>query len=509
MPSPILIALMAAWIMGAPTNAADTPAVAAARAHRTANAASILDEFSRLLSIPNVSSDRPNLQRNAAFIQDAFRRRGIELELLTVRNAAPLIVGNIKAPGATRTLGIYVHYDGQPVDAARWTTDPWTPTLYDAAIDAGGRPLAMPAPGETVDAEARLYARAAGDDKGPLIAILAAMDALEASDIGITSNIKFMFEGEEEAGSLHLREYFAHYADRLQADVWLICDGPVHQSRQPQIVFGVRGVTSMEITVYGANRYLHSGHYGNWAPNPALMLAELMAGMKDDDGLVVIDGFYDDTIPLSASERAAIAAIPEVDEALLVEFGLSRAEINGRTLVESLQLPSLNIRGFESGAVGATARNVIPSTATAAIDIRMVKGNVPTRMLDVVEEHIRQQGFHIVRDAPDRKTRLSHDRIARVNRGSGYRAARTSMDLPIVEPLIRAARDASGNVGVVLMPSLGGSLPLYLFEEMLESPAIVLPIANHDNNQHGPDENLRIGNLWYGIDLMAAILTME
>jgi acetylornithine deacetylase/succinyl-diaminopimelate desuccinylase-like protein len=268
----------------------------------------------------------------------------------------------------------------------------------------------------------------------------------------------------------------------------------------------VRGVTGLEITVYGAARNLHSGHYGNWAPNPGMMLAQLLAGMKDEAGNVIIEGFYDSVEPLGPADRAALATVPDVDESLKKELGLVRSEGTGN-LAERLLLPSLNVRGLQSANVGSKARNVIPMTAVAAIDIRMVKGNDPEAMKDLVETHIRKAGYHIVREDPAMETRLSHPRLAKVTRSKGYVAARTSMDHPIVKSLTAAAEEAAGEP-VILMPSLGGSLPLYLFTEILEKPVVIVPIANHDDNQHAPDENIRLGNLWYGIDLMTAVLTM-
>ena len=279
------------------------------------------------------------------------------------------------------------------------------------------------------------------------------------------------------------------------------------QSRRPLLAFGVRGVTSMELSVYGASRPLHSGHYGNWAPNPGLMLAQLLASMKDADGRVVIDGFHDSITPLGERERAALASLPDFDGELMRELGLARTEGGGASLAERLQLPSLNVRGLASANVGDGARNVIPSSATAALDVRLVKGNDPAAMLALVEEHVRRQGYHVVRDEPDLETRLAHPRIARIVRGTGYRAVRTPMDHPIVPGLIAAAEAAAG-AEVVLLPSFGGSLPLYLFEDVLRAPIVIVPIANHDDNQHAADENLRLANLWYGVDLFCGILTM-
>jgi len=488
------------------------PAVAAARAWRAEHGAEILRSYAELLELPNVASDGPNIRRNAETIRDLFARRGARMELLEVPGAPPVVFGELPAdrnPETAPTLLLYVHYDGQPVDPERWTHGPWTPTLYTASMEAGGRPRPLPEPGEAIDPEWRLYARAAGDDKAPIGALLAALDALEAAGVPRTVHLKLFFEGEEEAGSPHLRQVLETYRSRLDGDLWLFLDGPVHQSGRPQLFFGVRGIATLDLTVYGASRYLHSGHYGNWAPNPNLRLARLLASMKDAHGRVLVDGYYDSVTPPGPAERAAIEAYPEFEAELRRELGLAENEGgNDARYLERLMLPSLNIRGLAGATVGATARNVIPPQATAALDLRLVEGNDPERMMDLVEAHIRDQGYHIVREEPDRETRLAHPRIARVVRRGGYPAVRTPMDLPAAQRIVAAA-EAAAERPLVLTPTLGGSLPLYLFREILGTPLIGVPIANHDDNQHAPDENLRIGNLWYGIDLMASLMTLE
>jgi len=478
------------------------------RQFRGDNAAGIVRDFAELLRIPNVASDLPNIHLNAEFIRDRLMARGVEAELWEMDGVPPIVYGRLDVDGATRTLGIYVHYDGQPVDPSQWTWDPWIPTLTNNSLESDGVEIAMPADGESVDPEWRIYARGAGDDKAPIAAILGALDALAASGAVPASNLRFFFEGEEEAGSDHLADYMRAHRDELEVDAWLICDGPVHQSRRPQLVFGVRGYTGFEVTVYGATRYLHSGHYGNWAPNPALSLAQLLASMKDRDGKVLIEGFYDTTESIGTAERRALEAAPDYDAELRSELGLAATELQNAPLLERLLLPSLNIRGMSSAAVGDAARNVIPTQATASLDLRLVKGNDPEAMLDVVERHIAAQGYHIVREEPTADERIQYPLIARVTRRGGYPAARTPMDLPIVRGLVAAAEAASGEE-VILLPSFGGSLPLYLFTDLLEAPVVIVPIANHDDNQHAPDENLRLANLFYGIDLMAAIFMMD
>jgi acetylornithine deacetylase/succinyl-diaminopimelate desuccinylase-like protein len=349
-----------------------------------------------------------------------------------------------------------------------------------------------------------LYARSVADDKAPFMALLAALDAMRGAGIALQTDLVFFLEGEEEAGSPHLGDYMDRYGDKLNADVWLIFDGPTHQSGRPQLVFGVRGITGVDITVYGANRYLHSGHYGNWAPNPGMMLSQLLASMKDENGRVLVDGFYDTVVPPGPAEIEAAKSLPDIDDELRRDFGLAMTEADNAPYLDRIMLPSLNVRGLDGGAVGAKARNVIPPSATAAIDIRLVKGNDPADMLEKVESHIRKQGYYITRTEPTGEERLAHDRIARVNPRGGYRAVRTSMDLPVVRWVEERARAAAGE-DMVLMPTMGGSLPLYLFEDKLKKPIVIVPIVNYDNNQHGPNENLRMGNLEYGVMLIASL----
>ncbi len=295
--------------------------------------------------------------------------------------------------------------------------------------------------------------------------------------------------------------------DLLRGDVFLICDGPLHQSRRQQLVFGVRGIQGVDITVYGARRELHSGHYGNWAPNPAMMLAQLLASMKSEDGRVLIDHFYDGIEPLGEAEKRAIAEAPDPDETLKQEFWLGRTDGGGKKLLELLNLPSLNVRGMASGHTGAQASNVIPATATASLDIRLVKGIDHREAAARVVEHIRKQGYYVVESDPDRQTLLSHPKVAKVVIDAGsYNALRTPMDLPIARRLTETLEQVRGPV--IKLPTSGASLPLYMIQQELGTPTISVPIANHDDNQHTFNENIRMQNLWDGIEVMAALLTM-
>lgn len=510
----ITVGLLTALFLLPPTDsAAQASGPDAARAYREANEAAILGDFAELLTYPN-RAFTPEIREAALYIRDRMREVGVDTRLVEMEGGSPLVLGVLEVPGATRTLGIYVHYDGQPVDPSNWTHDPFDPTLYSAAMEYGGEPIDFPAAGEPVDPEWRLYARSAGDDKAPIAAILPVLRSFTESGVTPTSNLVFMFDGEEEAGSRNLRQYMEMERDVLDdIDIWLFFDGPAHPSGRPQVTFGVRGAFGMEVTVYGATRNLHSGHYGNWAPDTGNILAHLLASMKDEEGNVTIDGWYDTFEPIGEEERAALEAMPEWDDQLKRELGLAFTEGQPETLPERLLVPALNVRGITSGNTGSLARNVIPNTAVASLGIRMVKGNTVAQLRELIVEHIRGQGYHIVDEDPDMETRLRYPRIAKVTGGTGGSiASRTSMANPFAQSIVAAASNAAdrafGEGALVVAPGMGGTLPLYLFTEVAGKPAIVVPVANHDNNQHAPDENLRIANLWYAIDLYAALMTM-
>jgi acetylornithine deacetylase/succinyl-diaminopimelate desuccinylase-like protein len=477
----VAILCLSATLVAAQNN----PAAQAARTWRQAHENAVLSEFMTLLALPNLARDREAIRKNAAAVSAIFEKRGVKTQYLEVPGAPPVVYGEIPAAGATRTVIFYAHYDGQPLDPREWATPPWEPVLRDG----------------------RIWARSASDDKAPFAALATALDALAAAKIPIRQNVKFVFEGEEEAGSPHFAQILSRYQDLLKSDVWLVCDGPVHQSRRQQIVFGARGIAELSITLYGPNRELHSGHYGNWAPNPAMALARLLASMKDDDGRVLIDHFYDGIAPLSDTEKRAVAEAPDVDRDLMRELWLGRTEGGGKKLIELINLPSLNVRGMASSRIGDKASNVIPSIATATIDMRLVKGIDPATVFARVREHIRKQGYTIVDHEPDAETRMKNPRLALVIEDpASYAASRTSMDLPISQLVLRTAEAARGPI--VKLPAMGGSVPLYMIEDILHSPTITVPIANHDNNQHSFNENIRLQNLWDGIELMAALLAM-
>ncbi len=483
------------------------PAATAAKSWRESHEQEILTEFHDLLSIPNIASDSVNIRRNAEFIRAMYEKRGVETRIVADPGANPIVVGEMRTPGSARTLALYAHYDGQPLDPKEWVTPPFEPTLRDGPLERDSRVIPFASATFPLNPEYRVYARSASDDKAPIVAMAAALDALRAAGVKLRFNIRFVFEGEEEAGSPNLERVIAAHRELFAADLWLICDGPVAQTRQQLIAFGARGIVQIDITTYGPRRELHSGHYGNWAPNPAMMLARLLASMKDDSGRVLIGGFYDGIEPLSATERRAVAESPDVDSDLRKELWLGSTESSPKRLIELLQLPSLNIRGMASSRIGVQASNVIPSSATAALDIRLVKGMDFRQTTQRLIDHARRQGYFVTDAEPSAETRMTHEKVVRIVAHEGaYNAVRTSMDLPISKEVVRVVESARGPS--VKVPTMGGSVPLEMIERAAGTRTITIPIANHDNSQHSFNENIRIRNLWDGIELMAALIAM-
>ena len=485
--------------------ASATPPSAAIRAWVRAHEIGILRELAALLAIPNLATDGPNIRRNAEHIAALLGRRGLTTKLLDGEGGPPAVYGERSAPGAKRTIAIYAHYDGQPVTEADWATPPWTPTLRDGPVETGGHAIPLEGLAGSTHGEWLLYARSAGDDKAPIIALVAALDALAALRVTPSVNLKVLFEGEEEGGSPHLRPVLEKNKDLLKADAWLLCDGPVHQSRRPLVFFGVRGITDVELTLYGPSRALHSGHYGNWARNPAVELAHLVDGLRDTDGRIKIAGFYDDVRPPTAAEQEALRTFPDLDAALRQELALAATEAAGARLVERLMLPALNLRGLQSGAVGERAANAIPTEARASVDFRLVPDQTPERVKESFEAHLRAQGYTVFPETPTLDERRARPRPVKLQWHSGYPSARTPLDSPFARALVALVAEGSGKP-VVRMPTLGGSIPMYLFPEVLGTIVMGLPIANHDDNQHAANENLRLQNLWDGTVVFATVL---
>jgi len=494
-------------LAAAQARARDTPATVAdeVRAYRVAHESQILEDFFRLLAIPNVATHVSDIEKNAAFITDALNQRGFRTRLLSAGpGTPPAIYGELPSPHAKRTVVFYAHYDGQPAGQAAWRSDPFKPVIRAGAAAASSTDVDWRA-ADKIDPEWRVYARSASDDKAPIQVMLTALDALRAAGRQPAVNIKIFYEGEEEQGSGHLAEILRANHELLTGDVFVLSDGPRHASGRMQVFFGARGVSAVELTVYGPTRPLHSGHYGNWAPNPAVTLTRLLASMRDEEGRILIPGFYDDVRPLTPAERTLLAGMPDVETGLKRDLGLGRTEGSER-LADSIARPALNIRGLRSGDVGEGAANAIPTEARASIDFRLVPDQTPERVRERTEAFLRQQAWYVVTEEPDMATRAAHPKVIRAEWSLDYPAYRADMNAPAVEAVVASIGRATGGP-VLQMPMLGGSVPMATFAAALHLPIVGVPLANADNNQHGANENLRLQNLWDGIEIYAGLLT--
>lgn len=466
--------------------------------------AEIVREFTDLLAIPNVRTDVPNIKRNAEFLRQMLERRGMNPEVWDTPST-PVVFGERLVPGIARTLLFYIHYDGQPVEKANWRQpDPFTPIMRDGTLEDGAKEITDFRSRTSFPDDWRLYARSAGDDKGPIQAFVSALDAIGQP----AQNIKVILHGEEEGGGPALDAAVKVHGDRLRADAVVILDGPQHASGKPTLFYGARGGAGLTVTVYTATSAMHSGNYGNWLPDANVRLAQLLASMVDASGKVAISGFYDDVLRFQPDVLAIMRAVPDDTAAMQKRYGVGSTDGVASTLQEGLNLPSFSVRTMTGGEVGG----VIPARAMAEIALRLVKENSGTTMVDRVTAHIRKQGYFIVGEEPDAATLAAHPRVAKVSGvrtvGAGGGAWRTEFDVPAVRFVSDALARQYGSE-VVRLRTLGGGVPANAFIDALHMPVIGLSLANYDDNQHTDNENLRLGNLWEGIETIAAVMTAK
>lgn len=473
---------------------------------RKNNRLNILNDFRDLLSLPNVASDKAAMNKNADWIENYLQQREFKTQRL-VAGGAPYVYAELNNPSANKTVLIYAHFDGQPVVEKNWSTPAWQPTLRSNLIDAGGKVLPWPTRNSEVNENSFLFARSAGDDKAPVIALMAAIDALNNAGIKPSVNIKLILDGEEEAGSPTLNKIIEQHGHLLKADLMLFCDGPMHQSRQRQLVFGVRGVMGVNLTTYGPQRPLHSGHYGNWAPNPAQQMAKILASLHDNSGRIAINHYYDDVREMTLEETNAIAAMPNIDQQLKKDLSIHPKHLANTRVENSVMEPGVIITGIQVGSTGDKARNVVLPSATATINLRLVANQQPSKVRRLVEAHFTSLGYFLTEEKVTPKLLQQHEKVLSLDWGdSGYPAFRSSLESPMAKKLHQILAELDGSKPL-MTPTMGGSLPIYLFEKAVDAPIIILPVANHDNNQHGPNENIRLKNLWQAIDAYAAVLT--
>ncbi len=463
--------------------------------------------YREFLSLPNDANFPADILRMVEWMETTFSHRGFITQRLETAGS-PQLYAERRQPGATRTVLVYLQSDGQPVDRSAWfQDDPYDPVLKELDADGEWQAISWQRLQGERDPDWRIFARSASDSKGPMTQFLTAIEALDNAGIPLDFNLKVIIDTEEELGSPRLPQLVTKHRELLAADLLLIFDGPPHASGNPTVAFGARGIVTISLTAYGPIVAQHSGHYGNFAPNPALHMAQILGSMKSQDGRVLIPGFYDG-VTISEELRATLAQVPDDEVAIMASMGISRADAVAATLQESLQYPSLNIRGLSSGWVGRDARTIIPPTATAEIDIRLVKESDPLRLVELVRQHVTKLGYEVLDHEPSGAERARYPYLVRFTHDCSYAAFRSDFDAAAGRLARSGMRHLYGQEPI-LIRTMGGSIPISPFVETLAIPAASVPTVNIDNNQHSPNENIRLGNFIEGISIMISVLSQR
>ncbi|WP_425487172.1 M20/M25/M40 family metallo-hydrolase [Nitratireductor arenosus] len=436
--------------------------------HIEANRDAFVTRLMDYVRHPSISAHNQGIGEVAGMLVGFLRKLGMEAETVPT-SGHPMVLGRRDVSPDKPTVLLYGHYDVQPPDPLElWTSPPFEPTIRDG----------------------RIYARGIGDNKGQHFAQLLALESHLAVTGDLPCNVLFLLEGEEEIGSPHIAEFVRAHADRLRADLVVTSDGPLHESGAPVVTFGVRGVAAFELRAKTASRDVHSGNFGGVVPNAVWTLVHLLATMKDEDGEITIEGLTEPVIPPTNLERDAVERLPLDLEAIKAELGLSRLDAPaGRGYFDRLMFhPTLTVNGFHGGYGGPGMKTVLPCEAFVKCDIRLVEPLTPDYVFDKVRAHVQKH-------APEVE-------FVPLN---GMLPSKTPMDSPFAEPIRRAVVAARG-VEPLLYPTVGGSLPDYVFTKILGLPAFVIPYANADEANHAPNENLKIACFIDGIKTGAALL---
>lgn len=468
-------------------------------------------EFYDLLSIPNDHGPE-DIEKNVQWCEKTFATRGFTTLRLKTKTV-PLLLAGRKVKNAKKTVLIYLQIDGQPVNAKAWDQEsPWKPTLKQKdeqarLPDGQGKWNAIPYEKlyEGYNRDWRIFARSTSDAKGPAAAFLASLDALKELKTEPNFNIKVIMDFEEELGSPQLPQAVKDYKNELAADMLIIFDGPRHISNQPTLSFGARGICEITLTTFGPRQPVHSGNYGNYTPNPAMRLAQLLASMKDENGRVIIPGFYDGVV-LSAEEKETLKQVPDDENEIKKFLGISKPDNIGENFQESIQYPTLNIRGLDALHVGDQARTLIPAVAVAEIDIRLVPSSNPERLIGLVRKHVEDHGYYIIDREPTEEERMKYPKIASFQSAISYGSFQTPFNSACGLWLNKAMVKAFGKDPIKIRMT-GGSIPISPFVTTLGIPAVSVPTVNPDNNQHAENENIRVGNYIDAVKTFLAILT--
>lgn len=461
-----------------------------------------LSTFREFLAMPNDGHFPEQIATNFAWCNRKFNSIGFKTQKI-VSNGVPHLYAERIINEKKKNILFYLQIDGQPVDSTKWDQEsPFAATIKDE----NGNVISWGKLGNSPDENLKIYARSASDSKGPATCFISALEIMNEMKLSSDFNIKVIMDFQEEMSSPTIADLVNKNRELLNADYLLIMDGTRHISNLPTLTFGARGIATITLTVFGAKEDLHSGQYGNYAPNPAFKLARLLASMKDDDGRVLIDSFYDG-IEISETDKAYFDKIPEDMDELNKRLGIAKSETVAEGYQATMQYPSLNIRGMGAGWIGKDVRTLIPASATAEIDIRLVPETEGNRMIELVKGHLLKQGVYLVDAQPTDAERAKYPTIVYFKGKTGSKPFRTEINSEIGDWLGKSMDRAVGDNNYVKVRATGGSQPMASFIETLDVPAVSIRIPNPDNNIHAPNENIRIGNFREGIQMCLGILT--
>lgn len=464
----------------------------------------VLKSHREFISIPNLPANPELMLKNIDWVAKKYEALGFKTTKLSSETLPILLTEKVYDP-AFKTILFYFHIDGQPVNADAWDQeDPFKPVLKAPSADGSWQVLEWNQLNGKIDDEWRIYARAAADDKAPIIMFISALEQLQRNNQSPTFNIKVIFDPEEEYSSTALLSTLDTYQERYQSDYFIVMDGPAHTSNRPTLTFGCRGIAFCDITTYGAKLPQHSGHYGNYSPNPVFSLANILSGMKDRSGRVLIRDFYRG-VRITPEINEVLQSVPFDSTALNDELGIFTSEKVGDSYQKALQYPSLNVRQIGTSWKGDKLKTVIPKYATANLDVRLVPEIDGSQQLERIKSHLEREGYYVIDREPTDDERLSYRKIVRFDSRTAVNAFRTSPDSDFGWSITSSlARDFGEDPVVIRM--MGGTVPIVPLINQLNVPTVIIPMVNMDNNQHSPNENIRVGNMRQGISICLSVL---
>jgi len=470
-----------------------------------------MDEFVEFLSYPNDSSYSEDIYNLIEWTKNKFKSLDFLMTELET-SSIPLLLAEKKIHDDLKTILIYLHLDGQPVDITRWNQeDAFKPVFKKNEngifIEDDWNKIASYNYSELDDKDIRIFARSSSDAKGPVMMLIQALKFMKLKNIDQEFNIKLIMDFEEEIGSPSLPSAVEVHKEKLESDALLIFDGPQHATGLPTLNFGNRGISSITLKTYGPIVPQHSGHFGNYAPNPVFRMSNILSSMKDENGIVKIKGYYDG-INITDEVKEYLDAVPDNEDEMKDKMEFKTPESVGNTYQEAIQYPSLNVRGTRSGWVGSEVRTIVPSECIAEIDVRLVIETDGYKLHDLIKKHIESLGYIVTDKEPSKEMRLKYDKIVRFNSRVSYPAFRTDINSDLGIWLKDVMVKTFGKEPVLKRTS-GGSVPISPFVNTLNIPAVGVPTVNKDNNQHSPNENIKITNYIKGIETFIGILSSK